>query len=127
MTSNHDSDTSVLTENNADNGQVLHKIYQDKRSDIASVLVDPNTYQLQAVKSNYLKPQWHVLDPDVKADFARLEKIDPKAEFSIVSHDYHDRIWVVSTYSPTYPGHYYLYNRDTQSLRFLILVKSMRH
>jgi dipeptidyl aminopeptidase/acylaminoacyl peptidase len=81
-------------------------------------LVSPVTGELQAVAYEYLAPRWHFLDARLKEDFARIEATAP-GFVRMVSRDAADRKWIVSPTRSDAPAAYYLYDRDTKTLKRL--------
>lgn len=120
--SNLTSNTSQLQRMDSETGKIVETIASDPKSDVSGILVDPNTYKLQAVEFEYLKPSWQILDASIKNDFATLRDAQPGI-FSIESRDLKDRTWIVSYYSDIQPVQYYQFDRDQQKLKLLYVAR----
>ncbi|MGL6043795.1 MAG: S9 family peptidase, partial [Sandaracinobacteroides sp.] len=92
----------------------MTKLAEDPRADVDNVLTHPVTGKLEAVSVNYLKPQWTVLDPAVKADIAFLDS--ELKGWSIGSRTDADDKWVVASDNSTSASSTYLYDRKAKSL-----------
>ena len=69
------ADTTRLVKVDIASGKELETIAKDPKVDVGDVIIHPDTRQVQAVGFNYLKNEWRVLDPAIKADFEALAKI----------------------------------------------------
>ena len=88
-------------------------VHEDARADIGGGLADPATGKVQAVAVNYLREEWAVIDPAIKADLDRLAAIGP-GEASINTRTLDDRTWIVAYSAAESPVEYYRYLRDGQ-------------
>jgi len=73
-------------------------------------LYHPLTYEIQAVCFNKYRKEWILLDETIREDFEAVRKID-SGDFSIVSRDDRDEIWIVAFDRDNGPVTYYIYNR----------------
>lgn len=118
ITSTLGSNTMRLLEIDPTSGKTLKVLASDPKSDINDVLINENTREVQAVQFDYLKPEWKVLDPTIKDDFAILNA-KLKGVYQITSRDKDDRLWAVSVLSDVNPGSFYFYDRANKQLQFL--------
>ena len=81
---------------------------------------DERTGAVQAYAVQYLKPEWKILDPSLRADFARLEKLHDGVPM-VDSRDRADRTWVVRYVVDDGPDTYYLWHRATQRAESLFV------
>jgi dipeptidyl aminopeptidase/acylaminoacyl peptidase len=116
------SDTSRLVKMDAATGKELETIAQNPKSDLGSVLIQPDRHVVQAVEFEYLKPEWTVLDPSIKADFDALAKVHPGV-FYVNDRDRDDKHWIVLYSVEDGPAAYYLYNRDAKKTDFLFVTR----
>jgi len=75
---------------------------------------------VQAVGFNYLKNEWTVLDPSIKADFEALAKVQ-RGEFYVGTRDRADRNWIVTYQTDDGPVAWYAYSRDTKKAELLFV------
>lgn len=87
---------------------------EDPRADVNNVLTHPTTGAVQAVGVDYLKQEWTVLDPALKADVALLD--ERLGNWSLASRTDADDKWVVATDNSTAPSATWLYDRKARSL-----------
>ena len=85
-------------------------IFEGTRSDIAGALVNPIDSTVEAVASNYLKPEWTVLSPTVQRDLDYLRTLDG-GEIGVGSRSLDDTRWIVSFRRDDGPTVHYLYDR----------------
>ena len=116
------SDTSRLVKMDAATGKELETIAQNPKSDLGSVLIQPDRHVVQAVEFEYLKPEWTVMDPSIKADFEALAKVHPGV-FYVNDRDREDKRWVVLYSVEDGPAAFYLYNRDAKKADFLFVTR----
>ena len=90
---------------------------EDARADVDEQrLVDPATGRVQAVLVEYLRPEWHVLDPAVQADIEALRRHAGGDEFDIASRTLDDTQWIVSVYGSSRSAGFYRYDRATRTV-----------
>jgi len=95
---------------------------QDARADIAGSTNDPKTGAVDAYVVNYLKNEWHVLDPAVAPDFAFLDA-HLQGQFWVTSRTYADDKWLIGADPVTKPPATYLYDRRTKTLTQLYVTR----
>ena len=96
----------------------LTVIADDPHYDVGNVLMNPDTYEIQAVAFNRDRVEWQVLDETIKLDFDRIRDIH-QGDFQIVSRDNADQTWVVAFVVDDGPIPYYSYHRASQEATFL--------
>jgi dipeptidyl aminopeptidase/acylaminoacyl peptidase len=114
------ADTARAVKLDAATGKEAEVIASHPKADIADVLVHPDTRVVQAVAFNYLKNEWQVLDPSIKADFEALAKMR-RGEFYVGARDNADKTWIVTYQTDDGPVAYYAYHRDTKQADFLFV------
>jgi dipeptidyl aminopeptidase/acylaminoacyl peptidase len=93
-------------------------IAEDPSYDVGNVLIHPDTREIQAVAFNRDHVEWTVLDESIRADFERIQSTQ-RGDFSVVSRNDADTIWIVSYRVDNGPVPFYLYDRQKHSLTFL--------
>lgn len=122
ITSTLNSNTEQLQEIDTQTGKIIRVLAQSPNSDVSDAVGNPDTHKIEAVLFDYLKPEWKVLDPSVKADFAALKAAN-KGDFYISTRDAKDQHWVVTFNSDNVPASYYLYDRATKKLQLLFVAR----
>lgn len=107
------ADTARLIKLDIATGKELETLVSDPKVDVGMVIIQPDTYVVQAVGLDYLKNEWRVLDPSIAPDFAALAQLG-HGEFYLTSRDRADKNWIVTYQSDDGPVAYYAYNRDTK-------------
>ncbi len=95
----------------------VKKLYQNDLCDINKFGLNPKTKKMDFVKSEYLKPEFHILSSSIKKDINTLKKIN-KGNF-IIKRTYNDTKWLVCYIGDNNPPKYYLYDRKTKKAKFL--------
>ncbi len=107
-------DTAALYAQDVATGQKT-LLGADPRADISGALGDPQTGRVQAYAVNYLKREWHVLDPAIGPDLDVLRARFGE-DFGVQSRDWADDKWIVGVAGPTHPGEAWLYDRKAKAL-----------
>ncbi len=91
---------------------------EDAQYDVGSVMIHPDTREIQAVAFNRNRIEWTILDKTIEVDFDRIRDIH-QGDFSIVSRDDADQVWIVAFTVDNGPVPFYAYHRQQQSADFL--------
>lgn len=83
--------------------------------DVAGVMVNPQTRVAEAIAFNRARQEWHVLDEGVQSDFDALAAFRPGEEFSPVSRDLADTVWLVEFVADDGPVRYFSFDRQTKT------------
>lgn len=120
------SDKGRIVRVDLQDGHELGVVAEDAQADVAyfsgsrlgvepSVISDPVTGALQAVKFDYTTPHWFFLDPKLKADFESINREAP-GFIELVSRDNRDVKWIVAIQRSDAPDSYYAFDRETKKL-----------
>lgn len=117
------SDKGRLIKVDLQTGKELEIVAQDPDSDVAddlnsespTVIVNPNSGLIEAVKFDYTTPHWKFLDETLGADFNKINQTVP-GFIRLLCRDNADRHWIVSVSSSDTPTSYYAYDRDSQKV-----------
>ena len=90
-------------------------VLEDARADVGGTLADPATGKVQAVSVDYLRDEWKVVDPAIRADLEKLEAIGP-GDVSVNTRTLDDKTWIVAYSAAEAPLVYYRYDRATGTL-----------
>jgi len=91
---------------------------EDPQFDVSDYLVNPDTFEIEAVGIYRARMEWTVLADAVKADFDALGKLD-QGDFGVSSRDSADKTWIVHFIKDNGPVSYYSYDRATKAGTFL--------
>lgn len=93
-------------------------VAEDPRADVGGSIIDPATGKVLAYGVDYLKNEWHAVDPAVKAD---IDFLDAKLEgtWAVQSQTRDNRIWLVGNDPVTAPGKVMVYDRAARKLDLL--------
>jgi dipeptidyl aminopeptidase/acylaminoacyl peptidase len=91
---------------------------EDSLYDVSGVMINPDTYKVEAVAFTKDRDEWEVLDPAVKADFDAIRKIH-EGDFAITSRDNADQTWIIHFTVDNGPVPFYAYDRRSKSATFL--------
>jgi len=90
-------------------------VASDERADIGGTLQHPITGEVEAYSVNYLRTEWHALDPKIGEALAWLgERLE--GDFGVQSRSDDDTKWVVWNDPLTAPTKVYLYDRTAGTL-----------
>lgn len=104
------------------NSQKLQMIAQDKHYDVDSIMIHPDSRQIQAVSFTKERTEWKIIDKSIEKDFKRIAKLH-KGEFSILDRNNADDIWVIGFTQDCGPVPFYLYDRRNKKAKFLFYHK----
>jgi dipeptidyl aminopeptidase/acylaminoacyl peptidase len=94
-------------------------VFEDAHADVGEVLVHPVTGVVQAVGANYLRNEWHAVDPEIQKDLDALKKIGD-GEIEVTSRTLDDKTWVVLLVRSDTSAKYYLYDRASGNAKLWI-------
>ncbi len=114
------SDTTRLVKMDAATGQELQVVAANPKCDIGGVMIHRKTREIQAVAFNYLRNEWTVLDPSIRADFEALAKVR-RGEFYVGARDLADKNWIVVYQTDDGPVAWYLWRREAKQADFLFV------
>jgi dipeptidyl aminopeptidase/acylaminoacyl peptidase len=88
-------------------------------ADIIGAMRDKRTFEIEAVLAVHLRQEWIALDRGVARTIVKIRAAAPDCEFTRLSASADERFWTIAVYGPRRPSHYYLVDRDTDSIREL--------
>ncbi|MFH2054919.1 MAG: S9 family peptidase [bacterium] len=112
-----DANATRLVELTLGSGEI-EVLAADSIYDVVNVIVDPNTYEVQAAIFAKDKKEIVLLDETIRADFDTLQKLSD-GELDLVARDDADRIWLVGFENDDGPLEFYSYNRATKEAKHL--------
>ncbi|WP_114239792.1 S9 family peptidase [Dyella sp. C9] len=112
-------DTTALLAQDVASGKTT-VLAQNPKADIDGVLTDPQTGRIQAWAAQYLKREWHVIDPAVKGDLDFLQS-QLKGNIDVSSRTDADDLWTVTVDPVSEPASTYLYDRKAKKLSKLFV------
>lgn len=119
------SDTTQLVSIDVQTGKIKEVIAKHPKGDLweggdrYEVMQEKKTGKLLAAWFNYFKPEAVPIDPGVRKDFEILQKKE-SGVFKISSRTADDQIWIVKYFSDVKPGRFYLYDRKSGNIEFIV-------
>ncbi|HEU5377666.1 MAG TPA: S9 family peptidase [Ktedonobacteraceae bacterium] len=117
LSDSRNANTARLTRLHLASGE-LSVLAEDAEYDLGSIMMHPDTHEVQAVSFNKDRVTWLVLDESIKPDFARIGELH-RGDFSIVSRDDADQTWIIAFTVDDGPVSFYAYDRKQQHISFL--------
>ena len=117
MIDSRDRNTAALTMLDLSTDEVSI-IAEDDKSDIQGGTQHPTEKTIQAVRTNYLKAEWVILDENIQADFDFLSEVE-EGQINITTRSQDDNLWTIAYTASDSPVKYYLYNREEQTADYL--------
>jgi dipeptidyl aminopeptidase/acylaminoacyl peptidase len=90
----------------------------DPEADVSGVRLNPDTKEPQVVTVLKDRSEYLVLDPSVADDLAAIRALNP-GDPVLTSADHAERTWLVAFTNDAGPVHYYAFDRETKTGRFL--------
>lgn len=94
------------------------KIVSNERSDLLDVTLDPITKNPRAAISKFLRVQYSIIDPKIRADMEYLQNFSD-GDLYLLDSSSDDQKWIVAYAYDNKPMHYYLYKRSKKAAIFL--------
>jgi dipeptidyl aminopeptidase/acylaminoacyl peptidase len=107
-----DANTTRLVVLDPESG-ALEVLAGDDRYDVGDVLINPDTYEVEAVAIEKARTEWTVLGESIREDFEALEKLS-RGDFALTSRDRADEGWLVAFTVDDRGTSYYSYDRRTK-------------
>jgi len=93
-------------------------IAEDPQYDVGSVMIHPDSYEVQAVAVTRARTEWIVLDESIEDDFKAIAQLDP-GDFYVSDRDNADQTWLISFTKDNGPVSYYAYRHKNKKGTFL--------
>lgn len=98
-------------------------IASNDKADLGGVMAHPTEKNIQAVRFNYTRNEWQVLDSQVAADLKYLATV-ADGEIEVTSRTLDDTKWIVVFLLDNGPARTYLYDRAAKKATFLFVNRS---
>ena len=92
------------------------------KTDVMAIEINPISHRPEAYRTDYLAPEWTVIDSAVETDFRRLKELD-LGDFGLTDRTEDDRRWIVGFASDTSPLSWHLHDRDSGKTTFLFAAR----
>jgi len=112
-----DANAGRLVEIDLDTNEI-DVIAEDPVYDVSDVMINPDTYELEAVSFTKAREEWTLLDPALEVEFDAIRD-KAEGEFSIVSRDNDDGTWLVAFTKDDGPISYYSLDRESMDWTFV--------
>lgn len=95
---------------------------EDPKADVGGVISDPQTGRVLGYSVEYLKNEWHVVDPSIRADVEYLNA-HLKGDWAVQSQTRDNRLWLMANDPVTAPARTLLYDRASKTLTELYVTR----
>jgi len=102
----------------APDGGTPSLIFSNDKADVSGAMVNPDTLEIEAVESEYLRSDWKIFSEAVKKDFAALAKVDD-GDFEVTSRTHDDTKWIVLFRGDQASTRWWLWDRTAGKGTFL--------
>lgn len=114
-----DSNTAALYSSKINSDRLeKEKIVSNERSDILDITIDPITKNPRAAISKFLRIQYSIIDPKIRADMEYLQNYSD-GDLYLLDSSSNDQKWIVAYAYDNKPMRYYLYDRPKKVAIFL--------
>lgn len=113
--------TSQLTKMNLETGDT-EVIISDPEYDVNSVMLNPDTYEVETVSFIKARKEEIVIDKKLQEDMDSISKLD-KGDFFIYDRDYSDKTWLLGFTEDNGPVPFYAFDRENKKGTFLFYNK----
>ncbi len=93
-------------------------VAEDPKYDVSEYMINPDTYEIQAVAFTRARLEWTVLDETIKDDFSAISTLE-RGDFVIYDRDNADKTWLVGFIRDDGPVSFYAYDREKRKGTFL--------
>lgn len=118
MIDSREANAGRLVKVEAASGKVVRVLAEDPKYDVSNVMINPDTYEVEAVEFTRARGEWMVLDSSIVADFEAIGKLD-YGDFAVYDRDNSDQTWLVGYSADNGPVAFHAYNRKTKKGTFL--------
>ena len=115
------SDIAALVKFEIETGNI-EVIAKDSYYDIGNILINSDTYEVQAVSFTKERNEWLVLDENLKDDFENVSKL-AEGDYFIYDRDNKDKNWLIGITVDNGPVSFYSYSRDKKEGELLFYNK----
>lgn len=99
-------------------GGEMEVLAEDDQYDVESVVIQPDSRQVQAVAIYGKRRRWMALDNSVAGDLKQIQKLND-GDLIFINRDDTDQKWLVAFEQDTGPIEYYLFNRKKKAAKHL--------
>lgn len=119
MRDSRNANASRLVKMNIDTG-AIEVIAEDPVYDVGNVMINPDTYEVEAVVFTRDRDEWKVIDQSIKDDVDAIAALDD-GDYFIYDRDNADKTWLVGFTKDDGPVSYYAFDRGAKKGTFLFV------
>lgn len=93
-------------------------IFANPKADVSGAMIHPDTREIEAISSEYLRREWKIMDPKIAKEFAALSKLDA-GDFDVTDRTNDDARWIVQYRQDVGPARWWLWDRTAGKGVFL--------
>jgi len=102
----------------APGGGTPELIFSSPKADVSGAMINPDTREIEAVSSEYLRREWKLLSDTIAKEFAALSKLDA-GDFDVTDRTDDDTRWIVQYRQDVGPARWWLWDRTAGKGSFL--------
>ncbi len=121
MRDSRNANASQLVKMDIETG-AISVIAADPVYDVSRIMINPDTYEVEAVVFMRERSEWKIIDESVKDDIEAIAALDA-GDYYIHDRDNEDGTWLVGFTKDDGPVSYYAFERDTKEGTFLFYHK----
>src|SRR5215468_646580 len=114
-------DKAALVSMDPDTGAVK-VLAESNKADVSDTLVHPATGKVQAVRVEYLRDEWQLIDPVIKPDLDFISA-NARGQWKVTSRSKDDTHWTVQVDRVTEPVAFWLYDRSAKQFTKLFTAR----
>jgi len=96
----------------------MEVIAEDPQYDVNNVIINPDSYEIEAVTFLKERNVYQILDDSIRYDMTAIRELD-HGDYTIVDRDNDDNTWLVAFEKDNGPISYYSYERKTRAGTYL--------
>jgi dipeptidyl aminopeptidase/acylaminoacyl peptidase len=113
-----DANAGRLVKVDAKTGELVEVLAEDPVYDVGAIIVNPDSYEPEAVAFIKARQEWVLLDETLRDDFDAIRALD-EGDFFATSRDNADRHLIIGFTKDNGPVPYYAFDRETNEGTFL--------
>ncbi len=103
-------------------GEVVEVLAEDPVYDVSNIMVNPDTWEIQAALVLKERDHWIILDDTIRKDMELIGELQ-EGDFTVTSRSNDDKVWIVAFTVDDGPVSYYAWDRGAKTGDFMFYHK----